>query len=48
MGVCDSGNNTKEANIPNGTSQFKKETIIGKQPPIPIDPCLANPLKALC
>ena len=52
MGACESGNNSRETNISSNPLQpkppIKDETIINGQPPIPIDPCVANPLKALC
>ena len=51
MGVCESENNTKETNIPSGSqakSPIKKERMIDGHPIIEIDPCVANPLKALC
>ena len=51
MGVCESENNPKET-ITQSDSQakipIKDETMIKGQPIIEIDPCVANPLKALC
>ena len=52
MGVCESGNNTKETNIPSGISHAKHlprdETILNGQLPIEIDPYVANVSKSLC